>query len=82
MATITIDVDDEIMKEIEERAAKESRSAEDVAKDLLQQSVKPYKLELQGWNHQGKLLVDVADRNKLYEVLEDDEYMKKRGFRE
>jgi hypothetical protein len=82
MATITIDVDDEFMKEIEERAAKESRSAEDVAKELLQQSVKPYKLELQGWNHQSKLLVDVSDRNKLYEVLEDDEYMKKRGFRE
>ena len=82
MATITIDVDDEFMKEIEERAAKESRSAEDVAKELLQQSVNPYKLELQGWNHQSKLLVDVSDRNKLYEVLEDDEYMKKRGFRE
>lgn len=80
MATITLTVNDEVMKELEERAAKERRSTEEVAKELLQKSVTPYKLELEGWNWPSELLVDVSDRKKLYEVLYDDEYMKKRGF--
>jgi len=80
MATITLTVDDEVMKELEERAAKESRSVEEVANELLQNSARPYKLELEGWNWPSELLVDVSDREKLYEVLDDDEYMKKRGF--
>ena len=80
---MTITVDEDLVKPIEERAAKESRTTDEVANEMLRQSfeaAKPYKLELEGWNHPGELLVDVADRNKLYEVLYDEEEMKRRGF--
>lgn len=80
MATITID--DDVLRQLEEKAGKESRTAEEVANELLRKQLeeKPYKLDLKGWGWDSELLVDVADRNKLYDVLEDDEYMKKRGF--
>lgn len=78
-----IAIEDDVLKQLEEKAAKESRTADEVANEMLRQSfeaAKPYKLELEGWNHPGELLVDVADRNKLYEVLYDEEEMKRRGF--
>jgi len=79
MAQVTITIDEDLLKQLQEKAAKESRTAEEVANELLRQSLgKPYKLELEGWN--AEILVDVADREKLYDVLDDDEYMKRRGF--
>jgi len=80
MATITID--DDVLKKLEEKAGKESRTAEEVANELLRKSLEPYKLDLEGWKWNSELLVDVADRQKLYEVLQDDEYMKKRLVRQ
>ncbi len=81
MAQATIAIDEDALKQLEEKAAKESRTAEEVANELLRQSLgaaKPYKLELQRWN--AELLVDVADRNKLYDILDDADEMKRRGF--
>jgi plasmid stability protein len=77
VATITID--DDVMKDLAERAAKESRSADDVANELLRKSVKPYKLELEGWPAELKPGVDLTDRNKLYELMDGAELVKKYG---
>lgn len=80
MATLTLKIGDDVLKELKERAAKEDRTVDEVASELLRKALEPYKLEWKGWD--SELLVDVADRKKLYDVLYDDEYMKKRGFRE
>jgi len=77
MATITID--DDVLKQLEEKAGKESRTADEVANDLLRKQLeeKPYKLELEGWKWPSELLVDITDREKLYEALDDPEYFEK-----
>jgi len=80
MATITIDED--LLKRIEEKAAKESRTAEQIANELLRSSLngqKPYKLELEGWNAQLRPGVDLSDRNQMYELMDGDELAKKYG---
>jgi predicted transcriptional regulator len=80
---MTITVDPDILAKLEEKAKTEQRDVDAVANELLRQALeakKPYKLELQGWTWDAELLVDVADRKKLYEDLYDDEYMRKRGF--
>ena len=80
--TVTIDAD--VLAQLEEKAKKESREVDAVVNELLRQALgekKPYKLELKGWGWETELLVDVADRKKLHELLDDDpEYLKKRGF--
>jgi len=78
MATLTLKIGDDVLKELKERAAK--GTVDEVASELLRKALEPYKLEWKGWD--SELLIDVADRKKLYDVLYDDEYMKKRGFRE
>lgn len=81
----TIALDDDVLAKLEEKAKSESREVDSVANDLLRQVLgtqKPYKLELKGWDWETELLVDVADRKKLHELLDDNpEYLKKRGFR-
>lgn len=78
MAQATIAIDEELLKQIEEKAAKESRTAEEVANELLRQSLaKPYKLELQGWNAELRPGVDLTDRDKLYELMDGPEYWDK-----
>jgi len=83
MATITIDVDDEVLKEIEAKAAKENRNLAGVVNELLRRDLaKPYKLELEGWKWKTKLRpgVDLTSREKLYDLMDDAEEMKRRGF--
>ena len=78
MATITIE--DELLRQLEEKAAKESRSADEVANELLRKSLgKPYKLELEGWKWKTELQpgIDLTDRNKLYDAMDDPDYWDK-----
>ncbi len=80
MAQATITIDEDLLKQIEEKAAKESRTAEEVANELLRQSLeakKPYKLELQGWNAELQPGVDLEDRSKLYDLMDGPEYFEK-----
>lgn len=82
MATITITIEDEVLKRLEEKAAKENRSADEVANDLIRQELaKAYKLELEGWNWKTELQpgIDLTSRDKLYDVLDGAEEMKRRG---
>ncbi len=80
-----IAIEDDVLKQLEEKAAKESRTAEEVANELLRQSLeaaKPYKLELEGWKWKTELQpgIDLTDRDKLYDILDGPDEMKRRGF--
>jgi hypothetical protein len=80
MAQATITIDEDLLKQIEEKAAKESRTAEEVANELLREALeKPYKLELEGWKWKTELQpdIDLTDRNKLYDILDGPEYWDK-----
>lgn len=79
---MTITIDPDLLAKLEEKAKNEQRDVDAVANELLRQALekKPYALELKGWGWDAELLVDVSNRNKLYEVLDDEEYMRKRGF--
>lgn len=79
--TITIDAD--VLAQLEEKAKKESREVDAVVNELLRQALgekKPYKLELQGWDAELRPGVDLNSRSKLYELMDDADEMKRRGF--
>jgi hypothetical protein len=77
-----IAIEDDVLKQLEEKAAKESRTTDEVANELLRQSfeaAKPYKLELEGWKTELQPGVDLTDRDKLYDLMDGDELLKKYG---
>jgi predicted transcriptional regulator len=83
MAQTTIAIDEDLLRRIEEKAARESRTAEEVANELLRKSLdaaKPYKLELKGWDAELQPGIDLTDRDKLYDILDGPDEMKRRGF--
>jgi hypothetical protein len=82
MAQLTIAIDEDLLKQLEEKAAKESRTKDEVANDILRKSftaAKPYKLELEGWKTELQPGVDLNDRDKLYDLMDGDELLKKYG---
>lgn len=78
--TITIDAD--VLAKLEEKAKSESRDVDAVANELLRQALeeKLYKLELEGWPAKLRPGVDLTDRDKLYEMMDDADEMKRRGL--
>ena len=81
MATITIE--DDLLRQLEEKAAEENRSADEVANEVLRWGLKkPYKLELEGWKWKTELQpgIDLTSREKLYDILDGPDEMKRRGF--
>jgi plasmid stability protein len=76
VARTTLALDDDLLKKIKEKAAREGRSAQDVANDLLRQALvqpKPriaYKLKLRGWKAIQQPGVDLLDRDKLFDLMD------------
>ncbi len=76
MARTTLALDDDLLKELKERAAREGRSLQDVANDLLKQALarrKPkesLKLTLRGWKAKEQPGVDLLDRDKLFDLMD------------
>lgn len=78
-STITIKIDKDLLKQIEERAAKENQTTDEVANELLRNSLRPYKLELEGWPAKLRPGVDLTDREKLYDLMEGTDLAEKYG---
>jgi len=80
----TLVIDDTVMVKVKEKAARDrttiSEIVEAALRNYLEPKDSPRDLQpLPSWNL-GQLPVDVSDKDALYEFLEDDEYMIRRGF--
>ena len=76
MARTTLAVDDDLLKRIKEKAAREGRSLQEVANELLRQALvqqkpkKNLKLALRGWRATERPGVDLLDRDKLFDLMD------------
>ena len=76
MARTTLAIDDDLLRQLKERAAREGRSLQDVTNDLLKQALvrgKPqtrHKLTLRGWKAKERAGVDLLDRDKLFDLMD------------
>lgn len=76
MPRTTLAIDDEVLKRIKEKAAREGRTLQETANDLLklaltpQRSGKKVKLALRGWKAVPQAGVDLLDRDKLFDLLD------------
>jgi len=86
MKRTTLILDENLIYQLKQLAAKDMRTLTDVVNETLQHGLailtapKPKKkLELPS-RDMGIPLVDISDREALYEILEDQEWYKKRGY--
>lgn len=74
MRRTTLAIDDELLRRLKERAAREGRTLQSVVNDLLRQALAvekrpPFKLKLQGWKAAEQPGVDILDRDKLFDLM-------------
>lgn len=78
MARTTLHIDDRLLAELKARAAREGRSMQSLANDLLRKGLAPavadseYRLELRGWDAEPRPGVDILDRDALFELMGRD----------
>ena len=76
MARTTLAIDDDLLRTIKEKAAREGRTFQDVANELLRQATvqpkpkKKFKLTLRGWKAVQQPGVDLLDRDKLFDLMD------------
>lgn len=75
MARTTLAIEDELLRTLKSKAAREGRTLQDVANELLRQGLAQrrqrgdYRLELDGWAAQEQPGVDILDRDKLFDLM-------------
>jgi plasmid stability protein len=76
MTRTTLALDDDILKKLKEAAARQGRTMQSLTNDLLRQALGPFerrrplKLNLQGWEAEELPGVDLLDRDKLFDLME------------
>lgn len=76
MKRTTLALEDDLLRELKARAAREGRTLQAVANELLRQAVarpestRPYHLELSGWKARTQPGVDLLDRDKLFDLMD------------
>jgi plasmid stability protein len=71
----TIDLDEDILRQLKQRAAAEGRTLQAVVNELLRQSLRKhrrretFKLAIQGWRATPQPGVDLLDRDKLFDLM-------------
>lgn len=78
MARTTMAIDDDLLRELKQRAAREGRSFQALANDLLRMGLagryadrEPYRLALRGWRAEPQPGVDLLDRASLYDLMDE-----------
>ncbi len=71
----TLKLDDDLLRRLKQRAAKEGRTLQSTVNDLLRQALArvrtaDYTLELRGWDAELQPGVDLLDRDKLFDLME------------
>ncbi|PYQ28126.1 MAG: DUF2191 domain-containing protein [Acidobacteria bacterium] len=75
MTRTTLAIDDEVLRRMKEKAAREGRTLQDTANELLKQALmmqrprKRKKLTLRGWKAALRSGVDLLDRDKLFDLM-------------
>lgn len=75
MARTTLAIDDDLLRSLKGKAAREGRTLQDVANELLRQGLarrasrRHYRLELAGWEAEERPGVDILDRDKLFDLM-------------
>ena len=75
MPRTTLAIEDRLLRGLKEKAAREERTLQEVANELLRQGLhtRPrrsgFRLELEGWDAAELSDVDVLDRDRLLDVL-------------
>ena len=76
MNRTTLKMEADLLKRLKERAAREGRSMQDLANELLRDGLRrregpgSYELHLQGWEAQEQPGVDLLDRDKLFDLMD------------
>lgn len=75
MARTTLKIDDDLLRRIKEKAAREGKTMQQVANELLRRSLMTrlqpsFKLKLRGWKAVEQPGVDILDRDKLFDLME------------
>jgi plasmid stability protein len=76
MARTTLAIEDDLLKRIKEKAAREGRTLQETANDLLKQALSAQrsrtriKLTLRGWKANTRAGVDLLDRDKLFDLMD------------
>ena len=75
MPRTTLAIEDRLLRRLKEKAAREGRTLQETANDLLRQGLdmRPqrldYQLKLEGWDATELPGVDLLDRDKLLDIL-------------
>ncbi len=78
MARTTLRLDDDLLKRLKETAARQGRTLQSLANDLLRSGLVrtssdgqlEYELRLEGWEAEEQAGVDILDRDKLFDVMD------------
>lgn len=75
MPRTTLKLDDDLLRRLKERAAREGRTLQALANDLLRQGLSPrrdvdYRLEISTWEGTLQPGVDLFDRDTLFDRME------------
>lgn len=76
MTRTTVNLEDEILRQLKERAARERRSLQSLVNALLRRALmeqerqSDYRLELEGWQAVEQPGADILGRDKLFDLME------------
>ncbi len=76
MPRTTLKMDDDLLRRLKEHAAREGRSMQAVANELLRDGLArlaepaAYELALDGWKAEEQPGVDLLDRDKLFDLMD------------
>ncbi len=76
MKRTTLAIEEDLLRELKERAAREGRTLQALANELLRQAVarpereSAYRLELSGWKARTQPGVDLLDRDKHFDLMD------------
>jgi plasmid stability protein len=77
MARTTLTIDDILLRELKTRAAREGRSVQQVTNELIRRGIaaaRPaYRLRLRGSSAKLAPGVDLADRDRLFDLMDEDD---------
>jgi plasmid stability protein len=76
MTRTTLKIDEDLLRRLKEKAAREGRSLQSLANDLLRHGLaapvaSDYRLELLTWSGKLQPGVDLYDRAALFDLMED-----------
>jgi plasmid stability protein len=76
MQRTTLAIDEDLLRSLKGKAAREGRTLQDVANEVLRQGLakqtqrSDYLLELEGWAAEQQPGVDILDRDKLFDLMD------------